>query len=92
MVEAVLKGDLRPVRRYLEAEMRRAAAALKFEAAQRFKQRLDALDNYSSRSVIVSARIVDVDVFSLLPDDDTAYCNFRAHPPRVGRRRADRGG
>ena len=76
MVEAVLKGDLRPVRRYLEAEMERAAAALKFEAAQRFKQRLDALDNYSSRSVIVSARIVDVDVFSLLPDDDTAYCNF----------------
>ena len=30
----------------------------------------------SSKSVIVSAKIVDVDVFSLLPDDDVAYCNF----------------
>ena len=76
MVVAVLKGDLRPVRSYLEGEMSHAAAGLKFELAQRYKQRLDALDNYSSRSVIVSAKIVDVDVFSLLPDDDVAYCNF----------------
>ena len=76
MVVAVLKGDLRPVRSYLESEMSHAAAGLKFELAQRYKQRLDALDNYSSRSVIVSAKIVDVDVFSLLPDDDVAYCNF----------------
>ena len=71
-----LTGDLRPVRSYLEGEMANAAAGLKFELAQRYKQRLDALDNYSSKSVIVSAKIVDVDVFSLLPDDDVAYCNF----------------
>lgn len=76
MVASVLKGDLRPVRQYLEAEMGRAVAELKFEVAQRYKQRLDALDNYSSKSVIVSAKIVDVDVFSLLQDDDVAYCNF----------------
>ncbi|MEG1864269.1 MAG: excinuclease ABC subunit UvrC [Alistipes sp.] len=76
MVSAVLKGDLRPVRTQLECEMKRAAEELKFELAQRYKQRLDALDNYSSKSVIVSAKIVDVDVFSLLADDDVAYCNF----------------
>ena len=76
MVVLVLKGDLRPVRQYLEAEMERAAAGLKFELAQRYKQRIDALDNYAGKSVIVSAKIVDVDVFSLLPDDDVAYCNF----------------
>ncbi len=76
MVEAVLKGDLRPVRQYLEGEMSRAAAELKFEQAQRCKQRLDALDNYACKSVIVSAKIVDVDVFSLLVDDDVAWCNF----------------
>ena len=76
MVVSVLKGDLRPVRTYLEGEMQRAAEALRFEVAQRYKQRLDALDNYAGRSVIVSARIRDVDVFSLLPDDDVAYCNF----------------
>ena len=76
MVVSVLKGDLRPVRQYLEGEMARAAAELKFELAQRYKQRLDALDNYAGKSVIVSAKIVDVDVFSLLPDDDVAWCNI----------------
>lgn len=76
MVVSVLKGDLRPVRQYLSGEMEQAAAELKFELAQRYKQRIDALDNYAGKSVIVSAKIDDVDVFSLLPDDDVAYCNF----------------
>lgn len=78
MAISVLRGDLRPVRAYLEEEMQRAASELRFEQAQRFKSRLDALENYRSRSVIVSARIVDIDIFSLISDeaDDTAYCNF----------------
>lgn len=76
MVVSVLKGDLRPVREYLVGEMDHASNELEFELAQRYKQRLDALDNYTGKSVIVSAKIVDVDVFSLLPDDDVAYCNF----------------
>lgn len=76
LVVSVLRGDLRPVRAYLETEMARAAAELRFEAAQRCKQRLDALDNYSGKSVIVSAKIGDVDVFSLFAEDDEVYCNF----------------
>lgn len=78
MAVSVLKGDLRPVRAYLEGEMFRAAEALKFESAQRYKSRLEALENYRSRSVIVSARIVDADVFTLLTDedDDKVFCNF----------------
>lgn len=76
LVTSILKGDLRPVRNHLEGEMMRSAEALKFEVAQRYKQRLDALDNYSGKSVIVSAKITDVDVFALLRDEDVAYCNF----------------
>ena len=76
LVKHILKGELRPVRQYLEQSMMAAAAELRFEAAQRFKQRLAALENYQSRSVIVSAKIVDCDIFSLLEDDDVAYCNF----------------
>ncbi|MBQ5902950.1 MAG: excinuclease ABC subunit C, partial [Alistipes sp.] len=76
LVHAILKGDLRPVRQYLTREMERAATELRFEQAQGYKQRLDALDNYAGRSVIVSAKISDVDIFSLLVDDDVAYCNF----------------
>ena len=73
---SVLKGDLRPVRTYLEGEMTRAAEELKFEVAARYKARLEALERYASRSVIVSAKIGDTDIFSLLVDDDEAYCNF----------------
>ncbi len=76
LVVSILKGDLRPVRQHLEKEMMQAAEALKFEVAQRYKQRLDALDNYSSKSVIVSAKIDNLDVFSLLQEEDVAYCNF----------------
>ncbi|MBQ2727739.1 MAG: excinuclease ABC subunit C [Alistipes sp.] len=76
LVHAILKGDLRPVRQYLTHEMEQAAETLRFEQAARYKQRLDALDNYASRSVVVSSRITDVDVFSLLVDDDVAFCNF----------------
>lgn len=76
MAVSVLKGDLRPAKAYLEEEMHRAAADLRFEAAQRFKARLEALEKYRGKSVIVSANIVDADVFSLLADDDEAYCNF----------------
>lgn len=76
LVQSVLKGDLRPVRSWLENEMMRAAMELKFEHAEIYKQRLRSLENYQSRSVIVSSKIVDCDVFSLLPDDDVVYCNF----------------
>ncbi|MFI3258650.1 MAG: excinuclease ABC subunit UvrC [Rikenellaceae bacterium] len=77
IVVSVLRGDLRPVREHLTSQMMRAAEELKFEQAQRYKDRLRALENYSHKSVIVSAKIIDVDIFSLLTDDsDTAYCNF----------------
>lgn len=77
LVVSVLKGDLRPVRIHLSEGMMRAAEELKFEEAQRFKERLMALENYSHRSVIVSSKIVDVDIFSLLvAESDVAYCNF----------------
>ena len=73
---SVLNGDLRAVKSYLEGEMMRAAEELRFEVAARYKARLEALERYASRSVIVSAKMGDVDIFSLLVDDDEAYCNF----------------
>ena len=76
MARAMLRGELGPVRRSLTAEMREAAAELRFEAAAVYKHRLDLLENYSSRSVIVSPSLGDVDVFALVADDDVAWCNF----------------
>ncbi|MBR2352315.1 MAG: excinuclease ABC subunit C [Alistipes sp.] len=76
LATSVLKGDLRPVRSYLEEEMSAAAADMRFEVAQRFKMHLEALEKYRGRSVIVSAKIVDADVFTLIIDDDEAFSNF----------------
>ena len=76
MVRSTLKGDLRATRAYLESQMKEAASAMQFETAEQYRLRLSLLENYSSKSVIVSASIGDLDVFSLLPDDDVAYCNF----------------
>lgn len=75
IVRSILKGDLRPVREWLHQEMMHAAAELKFEVAEHYKQRLAALSEYQSRSVIVSSKIVDCDIFAMLEDGDTTYCN-----------------
>ncbi|MDR2912212.1 MAG: excinuclease ABC subunit UvrC [Alistipes sp.] len=76
MARAMLRGELGPIRRTLTAAMREAAAELRFEEAAVFKHRLDLLENYSSRSVIVSPSLGDLDVFALVVDDDAAWCNF----------------
>lgn len=56
--------------------MQDAAAHYRFEEAQQLKMKLEALENYQSRSVVVSPVIDDVDVIALLNDEDTAYANF----------------
>ncbi len=76
MARAMLRGELGPVRRSLNAAMREAAAELRFEAAAEFKQRLDLLEGYSARSVIASPSLGDLDVFALVADDDAAWCSF----------------
>ena len=78
LVQSILKGHLRPVREWLEGEMWRAVEALKFELAEIYKQRLKSLENYQSKSVIVSSKIVDADVFTIFNEGlaDEAYCNF----------------
>ena len=76
-VRSILKGDLRPVREWLTSQMWRMADLLRFEEAERYKQKLLSLEKYQAKSVIVSSKIVDTDIFTLLTEeDDIAYCNF----------------
>lgn len=76
LVRAILKGDLRPVRQWLTTEMYREAEELRFERAERYKQSLVSLEKYQSKSVVVSSKIENCDVFTILVDDDIAYCNY----------------
>ena len=76
LVKSILRGDLRSTRSWLEGRMMQAASQMLFEEAERYRQRLEMLENYSGKSVIVSSKIGDLDVFSLISDEETAYCNF----------------
>ncbi len=75
-ISAMLGGDLRSTKQWLGKAMNDSAAAMNFEQAERYKQRLHLLDNYASKSVIVSSAARNVDVFSVLKDVDAVYGNF----------------
>ena len=76
MIASTLGGDLRSTKKWLETAMYDAAKEMNFELAERYKHRLQLLDSYESKSVIVSNTARDVDVFSILKDIDAVYCNF----------------
>ena len=56
--------------------MQTYTASLEFEKAQEIKEKLDALENYQSKSTVVSPSIHNVDVFTILSDTDSAYINY----------------
>jgi excinuclease ABC subunit C len=75
-VRNILKGNLAPVMQHLKEEMQQYAADLAFEKAALIKQKIDELEAYQARSVIVSGHLGHLDVFSILKEDDTAYVNY----------------
>lgn len=75
-VRDILKGNLNTVITHFKKEMLQHATALEFEKAEQVKKKLEYLENYQAKSVIVSKTIVHADVFSILKDDDVAYVNY----------------
>ncbi|PZR29755.1 MAG: excinuclease ABC subunit C [Citrobacter freundii] len=72
----LLKGNLTPVLRHFREEMKKFAADLSFERAEITRKKIEFLENYQARSVVVSTRTGDMDVFSLVKDKDVAFVNF----------------
>lgn len=75
-LKQVLKGKLGEVVQHYKEEMQQYAAELHFEKAQIVKKKLEHLEQYQARSVVVSQQVGDVDVFSILKDGDKAYVNY----------------
>lgn len=76
-VKEILKGNTREISNKLKAKMLKAAENLEFEKAQEYKQKLELLDSYTSKSEIVSNTINNIDVFSIESNEDkSAYINF----------------
>ena len=72
----LLTGGVNEIIRRYKAAMQQASDALDFEMAQQYKLRIDALQKHYSKSIITAAGDRDVDVFSLVYDDQDAYGNF----------------
>ncbi|MEO0626595.1 MAG: excinuclease ABC subunit UvrC [Bacteroidota bacterium] len=75
-IRNILKGNFGAVKRHFAAEMEELAMNLEFERAQAIKEKLDAFENYQSKSTIVSTSIRDVDVFGLAIEGQEAYLNY----------------
>lgn len=72
----LLRGNLAPVIRHFREEMKEHARQLSFEKAAVLKKKIEFLRQYQSRSVVVSARTGNLDVFSLQKEKDIAYINY----------------
>lgn len=75
-IKNILKGNIDEVLQFLENEMQQAAQVLQFERAAALKHKFDLLQQYQSKSTIVSKSIHNVDVFSIAYDDFYAFVNY----------------
>ena len=75
-IKKILKGDTQIVCDLLMDEMKALASEMKFEEAQQINEKYDLIENYRSRSEVVSRIIHNVDVFSIEMDEKSAYINY----------------
>jgi excinuclease ABC subunit C len=74
----ILKGNTREISDFLYEEMLQKAKELKFEEAQKLKERYQMLQDFVAKSEVVSHTISDVDVFSITDDagNNNAFINY----------------
>ncbi|HEY9342111.1 MAG TPA: excinuclease ABC subunit UvrC [Hanamia sp.] len=75
-IRQMLKGNLAPVIHRYKEEMDYYSSQMQFEKAAIIKRKLDDLESYQARSVIVSKSFSNLDVFSILRENETAYVNY----------------
>lgn len=75
-VKEILKGNTQAISDALMKEMMALAEDMKFEEAQKIKEKYELIENYRSKSEVVSSVLHNIDVFSIEMDDNTAYINY----------------
>ncbi len=71
----ILRGSYTLAQRGLESSMRSAAADMRFEEAASYKRKIDAIEDYKSRSEVVSNHLGSLNVVSLQYHSEASYCN-----------------
>ncbi|MDH5367957.1 MAG: excinuclease ABC subunit UvrC [Cyclobacteriaceae bacterium] len=72
----ILTADTNKVRAIYKEKMNSHAQEHAFELAQEYKERIDLLDKYQNKNIVVNTKISDTDVFTILSDSDFAYVNY----------------
>ncbi len=75
-IKNILKGDTQIVSDLLMDEMQALAAEMRFEEAQKIKEKYDLIESYRAKSEVVNSIIHNVDVFSIETDENSAYINY----------------
>ena len=72
----ILKGNLKTASDYLKEHMQLASENMDFEKAQLFKNKLEHLESFQSKTIIVNANIGSIDVITAIQDDVNIYFNY----------------
>jgi excinuclease ABC subunit C len=72
----ILKGNVSVVYQYFTDQMRNASIDLEFERAQFYKDKLDTLERFQSKSLVVNRSLTDIDVVTISSREEYAYVNY----------------
>lgn len=75
-IKSIIKGNINSVMKHLKPLMKKYSENLEYEKAQLLKERIEILEKYQSKSVVVSPTINDVDIFSIISDEKYGYVNY----------------
>lgn len=75
-IKEILKGNISQISKHLYEQMQTLAAELRFEEAQAVKEKYEVIENYRSKSTVVTPMLHNIDVFSMIDDEDSAYVNY----------------
>jgi excinuclease ABC subunit C len=72
----ILRGNLGQAKIFFKQEMQFHAENLEFEKAHKIKEKLELLEKYQSKSLVASPSIKNLDVCTIVSDENTAYVNY----------------
>lgn len=75
-IKEILRGNISQVSKHLYEQMMQLSAELKFEEAQKVKEKYEAIENYRSKSVVVTPMLHNIDVFSITENEPSVYINY----------------
>lgn len=75
-IKEILRGNISQISRHLYEQMQKLASKLKFEEAQEVKEKYEAIENYRSKSTVVTPTLHNIDVFSITENEPSAYINY----------------